>query len=136
MKTLQNLFQEEYVEVPEGLSYRVFANLEIAVQARRTQQKYLWGVFSLLSLSALIGSSVYAFQAFATSSFSTYFSLIFSDAGSIAILWKDLALSLVESLPLFGIIIILSSVSALLWSIRKFSKNSFVINAHAHATLA
>ena len=131
MKTLQELFTKETGPIPYGMSERVFARIErAALVAERTKTYITWSFF-IVSLSAFIGSCVYASQAFAHSNFGSYFSLIFSDLGTLGIVWKDLGLSLVESLPIVGIMIFLGSMGALLWSIRKLSRTTFITNSGA-----
>lgn len=122
-KNLSQLFKED-TSVPAELADRVFQHIQKRMLARDRQQGYFWGTFFVFSLGAFISSAVYAYDAFKASNFGSYFSLIFSDTGSIAHWWKQLGLSLIESLPLLGVITLLASISVLLWSLRKFAKHT------------
>ena len=124
-KNLSQLFNtEKSLETPDGLSERVFARIDLVAKATERKDQYIWGTFFVFSLAAFIGSGFYAWNAFKASNFGGYFSLIFSDTGSLALWGRELGLSLIESVPIFGILIFLASIALVLWSIRKFSKSA------------
>ena len=135
MKDVSTLFQSATtIEIPEGLEERVFLSIQNAQQREYAFRRTLWGSLSLASLAVLAFSSIYTVHAFAVSSFSNYFSLIFSDMGSISLWWKDLGLSLVESLPVFGTLLLVGSIGLAVWSMRKFAKQTTIsILTVAHA---
>jgi|GEM_PF-1333728 len=116
----QLLKQADDVALPSGLMRGILVRLEKEAASFERSQRRLWGTVSALSLAAFLASSWYAVTAFSTSNFGSYFSLIFSDGGSIALWWRELGLSLVESLPLLSLGVFLASICAVLWSARKF----------------
>lgn len=128
--------QSNELAVPEGLGERVLARIAIVARAKDRFDRYAWGAFFVVSLSGFVASGVYAAERFSTSGFGSYLSLLFSDIGSFANIWKDLGLSLVESLPVLGIGIFLASVWALLWSARKFSKHTGRFITRSQAVIA
>ncbi|MEI6296736.1 MAG: hypothetical protein WCO84_03775 [bacterium] len=65
----------------------------------------------------------YANQGFIDSGFYNYFSLVFSDGGTILVFWKEFIISIAESLPVIEITIVLSALLALLISIGTIIKN-------------
>lgn len=118
---LHTLFSE-HIQNPDGLFEEVLFAIQKRQQKDARERKYIWGILSLLSIAAVWTSGAYALRVFGSSSFGNYFSLIFSDLRSISPLWKELGLSLIESLPIVGIAIFLASVSAVLLSLRRFSR--------------
>ncbi|MBP7804606.1 MAG: hypothetical protein KA052_00070 [Candidatus Pacebacteria bacterium] len=124
-KDLKQLFKNnERATPPLGLSDHIFRKIDECAQKEDRHDRYFWGVFLAFSLVAFIGSGVYAYHAFVASNFGNYLSVIFSDGGAAIGLWKELGLSLVESLPLLSVLAILGSVTILLWTVRKFTKES------------
>jgi len=120
---LRKLFQQNTTTpLPSNMLERVMFRIEMEIQKRAQKQRYIWGIVSISSLFAFIGSCIYAFEAFSTSGFGNYFSLMLSDSSSALLFWRQLGLSLIESLPVVGVILLLASISLLLWSIRRFSK--------------
>ena len=87
-------------------------------------KRLVWGSISAISFVLFATSTVYAINAYSGSSFASYFSLIFSDMGSVSLWWKELGLSLLESLPILGTMLVLGSIFLVLWSIRKFAKHT------------
>lgn len=139
MTTLHQLFkQTAQIEIPEHLSERVLFRIheESAKQVRR--ENIAWGGIFSASLLAFIASGIHAATVFASGSFGSYFSLIFSDRGTVATLWKQFLLSLVESFPFMEIIIFIASIALVLWSIRKLTKKIplFINQAGTEAHLA
>jgi len=79
---------------------------------------------TLASVFGLIFSVRYMIQSFYQSSFGSFISLIFSDPNIMVSYWKELSMSLLETLPILGITISLIAVGALLVSIRTLVKNT------------
>lgn len=121
-KDLSYLFNKTAPTIPDTLSQDIFTAIEYAARAHARERRYIWGTFSVLSIGGCITSGVYAAHAATTSGFSSYFSIIFSDSGTAIKLWREIGLSLLESLPLIGTLVILASIAAVLWSLRNFSK--------------
>ncbi len=140
MNDLQTLFKETSpTRAPAGLAERVLVAVSQAEAREIKMGRQIWGVLSLVSVAALAASSTYAVHVYAGSSFASYFSLIFSDLGSVTSWWRELGLSLLESLPILGTVLFLASMFFVLWSVRKFAKESdkhvtpFITNAIATA---
>ncbi|TAN33030.1 hypothetical protein EPN28_03445 [Patescibacteria group bacterium] len=81
---------------------------------------------TLCSAVALVGALRLAGRGFAESGFFKFFSLLFSDFGSVYAYWQDFAWSLLESLPVMGLIILLAAVLALLISLRLFVRGIII----------
>jgi hypothetical protein len=85
------------------------------------------GFLSALSLTGLVFAIQYTAAELSHSGFFQYFSLLFSDSSTVVSLWREFALSLADSLPVVGIIIVLSAAAALFASIKGLIKNNFRI---------
>ena len=104
----------------------------IVKQERRSTHLKLWSLSSLLFVSTvgLIPAFEILLSDLAHSGFYEYFSLIFSDGGSMLTYWKELAFSLAESLPIMSIIFTLSIVFvcflSLKYLIKQIDKNNLM----------
>ena len=135
-KNLSQLFKEDATtRATQDLAQRVFLQINIAAKKAEHRESIITRIFFFSSLVAFLSSITYSYKAFAASNFGSYASLIFTDAKTVLTLWRELGLSLLESLPIFGIVIVLASVVALLWSARKFTKSNTHLNLNA-GTLA
>ena len=76
------------------------------------------------SVPCLFFSVQYMIQAFYESSFFVYVSLIFWNPNVVVSYWGELSVSLLETLPIFGILVSLIVVNTFLISIRVLVKNS------------
>ncbi len=121
----QKLFRSlRQVEPSENLPERILSRISRIQQ----QQNRLW---FFISTAATLGSSILMFNAiqytigeFYLSNFYQYLSLIFTDGRSLFPFSKELAFSLTESIPLFGITALLLAVLILLYSIKIY-ENKF-----------
>ena len=111
------------VDPPEELSARVLLSIQAEKQRIACIRLYLFGTVSAVSFVALFPALQYTFSEIASSGFNDYASLIFSDTASLLPYWKEFTLSLVETLPVFGLIISLGLVFVLLESLRNTIKN-------------
>ena len=95
---------------------RLRARILIAVREVRERQRIfresIFGALAALSALSLVPAIMYAMQSFANSAFASYFSLLFTDTGMALANWQSIALSLVESAPLFGMTLIVAAVFA------------------------
>lgn len=73
---------------------------------------------AITSGASVLYSLWYLVQELASSSFYSYFSLLFSDPDLVPALWRELALSLAETMPLFALIASMAAFAVLLVSIR------------------
>lgn len=110
MNNYNNNLQRAFHKIGESKSLDFLATniiLEInKLQLRKARiQTVVSRTFGALSFIALFPAVINIFNQLQTSGFSNYFSLIFTDAGIMAIYWKQFLLSLAESLPLFGLTI-------------------------------
>lgn len=94
-------------------------------EIRRAKMYFLVSVTTgLVSIFGLIFSIRYMIQEFYQSSFVSFISLIFSDPTIMVSYWRELSMSLLETLPIFGITVSLLAVYVLLVSVRVLVKNT------------
>ncbi len=112
------------VDLPDHIWHAV-----VAENKRQTRIK-LW-IFSFICLGSL-AAAIPAFNTliarFSESGFYEYFSLIFSDIGSVVTSWKEFGLLLTESLPVMSIAITLALVLVFFLSIRYTFKQIIINN--------
>ena len=119
---LIKLFQEAKYEPDTSLADGIWH--AIVIRDKYMTQIKLWA-FTFMGLASLIGL-VPAFKEllsdFTQSGFYEYFSLLFSDGGSMLSYWKEFVFSLVESLPTISIIFTLSLLFICFLSLRHLVK--------------
>ena len=130
---LIKIFQKAKYEPESDLEQVVWSTI-VAREKRVTQFKlWAYGFVGLVSFAGLIPAFKILFTDLAHSGFYEYFSLIFSDTGSIFSYWKELTLSITESLPVFSIIFTLSLLFICFLSLRYLMKqiirNELIFNA-------
>ena len=105
-KLIKIFKKAKYNPEPE-LAFSILAT--ITAQNKRVTQIKLWSLsfIGLVSLTGLIPALQILLSDLSSSGFYEYFSLIFSDGGSMLSYWKDLGFSLAESLPIMSIVSIL-----------------------------
>ncbi len=105
---LTKIFQRAKYEPETNLTEHVWH--AVTLRDEREARIKLWAFSSVMlaSLAGLVPAFQMLFNDLAHSGFYDYFSLIFSDGASVLSYWKELALSLTESLPIMSIIFTLT----------------------------
>ncbi len=122
MNDTRDLFQKDFVPLPEGFNERVFLAITILQKRKIRNQKIMWSVFGIVSATAFIASNVTALHQIQASNFGTYFSIIFSDTGSVSTFWKELGMTLIESMPILAFASVIATLSFMILSARKIFK--------------
>ncbi|MDD4989276.1 MAG: hypothetical protein PHV42_02520 [Candidatus Pacebacteria bacterium] len=130
MKSYRNLFNNLEEKIPsENLKLTIIKEVR-HIENRKIKTRF---IFSVTLLVASLGGIVEAFVQFVQhsnqSGFSQYASLLFSDNSVFFSYWKDLGLSLVESLPLVSTVLLLGVVLVFLWSgarTLKYGRGAFL----------
>ncbi len=104
------------VKLPKSLRSNIIFGI-IREEHRKAKMYLLFFTTTLgLSLVAVILSLKYLAESFYQSGFYEYLSLLLSGDGAIYSYWKELSLSLVDSMPIIGIIAFLVAVGVFVWS--------------------
>lgn len=106
----------EKINPPQELKRNIL--LGIAKEEVRRAKVYFSIALTALpiSLAGVFLSGKYLVNSFYESGFYNYFSLLFSKDSSLLLYWKELAYSLVETIPVFGMTIFLVALGFLVWS--------------------
>ena len=115
------------INPPERLYSSILKRVEKEKKRYLKIKLFFHSAIALISFSAIIPSFIYMSGSFTQSGFSQFVSLIFSDGATIISYWKDFALLLAESLPIFSIIVLLISMFALLGSIRYVTRDAKIL---------
>ena len=121
-KELTKAFHKAKYEEKSDLALNIWHN--IVIQNKHITRLKLWA-FSLVgfaSLAGLIPAWKLLSGDLVKSGLYEYFSLIFSNGGSIISYWKELMLSIAESLPIMSIVISLSLIFIFFLSIKFATK--------------
>lgn len=106
---------KDYNQTLPGLEQDIISKIH-GIQRRRVFMRQAgYGILSLGSFVGIMASGIYVKDILLTSGSYEYLSLLFSDA-EILSYWKELSLSLAESLPIFGLAVLCSVGALFLWS--------------------
>lgn len=113
----------EKIQPPQDLKQNIL--LGIAKEEFRRAKVYFTVAATVLpvSLVAVFLSGRYLISSFYESGFYDYFSLLFSGDSTVFAYWKELAYSLVETMPIVGTIAFLVAFSFLIWSVSNTFTN-------------
>ncbi|MFA6252313.1 MAG: hypothetical protein WCX74_02855 [Candidatus Paceibacterota bacterium] len=90
----------------------------------------LFSLFLVASSLGLIYSFLAVQDALVSSGFAQFFSLIFSDFGIVAAYWQNFAFTLLESLPVFALVVSLSMLSLVLGIFNFLLKDIRFVNSN------
>jgi len=112
------------IELPEGILDRIMARLK-AEQRLLTVKRRL-AIFSIGligSVAAFVPVFKMAQLEISNSGFLQFFSLLFSDFGTVAAYWHSFALSLLETLPVMSVAALSAVVFVFLYSFRFLARD-------------
>ena len=107
-----------------ALATRIVARIEAFETGRIRLRMGAFFAFALFSGGVFIEAFTITSSALVQSGFWQYLSLIVTDTNSLFPIWKELAISLLTSLPISVLMLALVSLGGLLWSAASFIKNS------------
>ncbi len=114
-------------EPPAGLLNTIILKIKEESLRMARVRFVCFSLLSLAALSALIPAWRELQSEITQSGFFQFVSLLFSDAGTIAVYWQDFTMTIAESLPIFGISAVLAAVFAFLLSIRFMARDRKII---------
>jgi hypothetical protein len=121
METKHNLFFQEYVKPSQNLEIKIINKINILERRRLFIKQLVYLVIAAPSLTGSIYLGKYSARLFAESGVYEYLSLIISNISVLAY-WKDLSLSIVESIPFFELSIFFGFCALCLWSLSRIMK--------------
>ena len=113
------------ISTPElpGVRRNILAAITLAEERRRRFFVYASSAAVPLSGFAALFALRLLSDELSQSAFYNYMSLLLSDTDIVVAYWKEFALTLAESAPLFGITVSLAALGALLVAARAFARS-------------
>ena len=122
-KDMKKSIDTERIEPESWLYIAILERIESEKRHLAKVRLVYTSIIGTLSLFTLLSSVSYFANEFSQSGFYQYLRLIFSDGGSLFPYWKELSLSLAESLPIIGTVTILTSILVLLTTSKYIAKD-------------
>jgi hypothetical protein len=104
------------ITFPGDLEVHIIQKIRIVEKRAKIRRLIGLGVVSATSFTGIVTMGIYLGNAMSNSGVTEYVSVVASDSGSIGAYWKELALSVAESLPVLGVIALLTAVGVFMWS--------------------
>ena len=114
---------QDNFELPENLRSSIMVGIRTEEQKRARVWLVVAVCIALSAIASIPALVQYAVSSLYQSSFYTYLSLVFSDPDVVGQYWREFGLTLLESLPVVGIILCLIAAFALLMSLKLFARN-------------
>lgn len=131
-KKLLNNIDKKKMFVPENLASNIILRVDTKIKQNAKLKALGLSFVSMCSLFISIPIIFQIITSFTQSGFYNYLSIIFSDSDVAIIYWKEILMSLVESLPIVGIVGLLAVTLVFVWSILKatsVAKNALMMTA-------
>ncbi len=133
-QNFDSLFQTFKVPEPSpSLLGRVTKRIEIEKKRLVLMRRaVLFSLATIASAGAFAEAARFAGAGLAESGFAQFFSLIFSDYGTVLADWKDFVLSLLEALPVTDLLFVFLCVLGLIYSVRFLIRDMKILNSFTH----
>ena len=130
-QNLEQLFVHlNQIEPPVGLFLRLLNRLGKEKQLRAIRRQLMILTPVLIGAFAALALTFQSVQAsFYETGFYQFISLLFSDFSIVVVYWQNFALSLLETLPVTGLIVFLTTLLVFLSALRLFARDIKIIFA-------
>lgn len=119
MEPLESLIAKLPAVRPDGnLKTRILARIAEVREASYRLHQRIFGALTVLSAVLVVPAALFGIKEVSSSAFGSYLSLLATDSGAALGNWKVFLLSLIESAPIVGTVLVLGAVFALLASLR------------------
>lgn len=102
----------------QSLRKNILSGIQVYEYRRAKRFLALSAVAGAVSLIGLVGSIWYLATSLYQTSFYYYSTLVFTDTDLVLSYWREFFLSLAETLPVFGVTLVLAGLVAFLLSVR------------------
>lgn len=109
------------IPVPKDLTSRIHDAIAKAHVARRRMMVFVGSTFGALSLASMVLLVRTIYTSLEASGFFSYISILFSDGSAY---WKEIGLSILDSLPVWGIAAFLAVTTAFIVSTAQVIRNT------------
>lgn len=113
----------EIIEVPKGLEARITTWIDKKEKRLARIRIFAFGGSAVASFGASFWAMVYLIKSVEETGFWQYFSIIFSENGAALAYWKELSISLAESLPITSCVMFFAAIGFFVWSFAKVLTN-------------
>ena len=113
-----------HVSPPQHLAGAIVKNIKREARRRTTLTMSLYGTTALGALAAFIPAYSYMSDEIVRTGFSEFLSLTYSDSALVITNWREMIFTILESLPIVGIVAILILTLAVLGSLRMIAQTS------------
>lgn len=113
------------VRPPQELKKTILNRIDKAKKRALKIRVWIFRIISVLSSIFLLWSVIYLIKSIQNSGLWQYLSLVFLENSALLIYWKEFSLSVIESLPIMGIIAFLFAVGFFVWSITKITYKKY-----------
>ncbi len=120
-------------KVPEGLLEKIMMKVSLKQRRRAIWEFVCSSLVFVATLGLLVPAVSAAHNAMVSSGFYQYIALIFSNFSEVMSSWQDFMFSLLESLPVFSIIVFLAILFFLLASLRYISRDAKILFHRHHS---
>ena len=105
------------VEPPKGLGMRILAKISDEEKHSAKIKTWVFGGSTAISFVLSLWAVTNLAGGIKETGFWQYLSLIFSENGMVLAYWRELSFSLIESLPIVGLILFLTATGFFVWSL-------------------
>ena len=128
MKDYQELFSEATeVSLPPELFSSVLVRVRLEQKRAARKELAFVGTLALGSATSAIPITTSIFSSLSQTSFYQFLVLIFSDGLDMLTYWREILMSLAESLPIFSITIFMTVLVVLLWSVARTARDIKIV---------
>lgn len=118
---LKRLFYgTSYPTPPPTLGERVFLASLQEIQRERRIKSAIWGTVSAVTAVLFVPALISLYAGVVESGFATYASLVFIDAGTALVYWKDILAVLSESVPTFALASVVTLTFMELFALKRW----------------
>jgi hypothetical protein len=121
-KNFKDIFNDYDIEPPKGLKQAVFERIEMEKDKSVARKKLLLDAGFVVSGASSFAAVFFLGKEIVSSEFFSLASLMFSDMKTVAMLWQDYTLSLLETLPTVSIATTLLPVFVFMILLRQYGK--------------
>ncbi len=111
------------VEPPEGLYSKVFSYITLREQRAARVRAFFLGMLTVFSAVVLVPAVQYVGAELYASGFYEFVSIAFSSHTVFLSAWRELTLSMLESLPSVALLVLAAVGASLVWSLTRAVSN-------------
>lgn len=120
---LESIIGNSVNKAPTGLDVTIISKIQMLAKRKARRRMFGFGVLSISSFAGLVTWAGHLRASLQNSGIYDYMSLLASNTGSISLFWKEIAFSIIESIPFITISVFLTLLVAFVLSGLKTAEN-------------